>query len=472
MPDTIVTPQPQHIVLPENIGAVPREVEIFRAPIDFEAGRYSVDPETFKITVDGDNPDLFEFVMRIVTGELVEDRFCYFDSDTTMKNFAEDAVIGVALLQSHSYRDLGLGYTFAGEHVKSRKVVNAGAYIVKDVGLGGDYTYTDTNYFIRMFLHKAIRDVSVGIFGGTSICSICDANIWSYRDCRHWPGEYYEIGKDKVRTLCTYTIYDAHLGEVSLVSDGAVPGAMILKAQEMHYNREINEQQIAKGILERYPKFNVTQEVFHNTVYAIPKDGIFPNSASGGNGSDPESTTASDPEKEQPTMDFSTVHAALQQKYPALTIPSDPAECAKFFADQYGAQVQLTEASKTQIEQLNEQHSTIVTSKDTEIASLTEKNVNLTKQAKDGEDYRAYWIEQAKENHQRAYGRPMPQSFVKQFDNPNTPASEIRETAEEWLDDFKGAETSGGQQVHAGGQKTRSAGEQGAVHIVVPRARG
>lgn len=463
MSETIVTPQPQGIILPENIGAVPREIEIFRTPIEFDANRYSIDPETFKITVDGDNPDLFEFIARIVTGELVPDRFCYFDSDTTMKNFAEDAETGVCLLQSHSYRDLGLGYTFAGEHVKSRKVVNAGAYIVKDVGLGGDYTYTDTNYFIRMFLHKAIRDVSVGIFGGTSICSICDGNIWSYRDCRHWPGEYYEIGKDKVRTLCTYTIYDAHLSEVSLVSDGAVPGAMVLKAQEMHFNREIDEQKIVIGIRERYPLFNVTQEIFHNKIYAFPKDGIFPNNTDGG-------TSAIT--KELPTMDFSTVHAELQQKYPALTIPSDPAECAKFFADQYGVQVQSNETSQTQITQLKEQHSTAIASKDSEITSLRAENVNLTKQAKDGEDYRTYWRKQAEENHQRAYGRPMSASHVSLFDNPSTPASEIRQAAEDWLEDFKEAETSTGQKVHSGGQKTRSGGsEQNAVHIVVPRAR-
>lgn len=463
MPDSIITPEPPQIVLPENIGAVPREVEIFRAPVEFDASLYSIDPETFAIKVDADNPERFEFVMKIVTGELVPDRFCYFDSATTMKNFAEESEIGVSLLQSHSYRDLGLGYTFRGEHLTSKKEVNAAAYIVTNVGLGGDYTYKTTNDFIRMFLQEAIRDVSVGIFGGTSICSICEGNIWSYRDCRHWPGEYYEIGKDKVSTLCTYTIYDAHLSEVSFVSDGAVPGAMILKAQEMHFNREIDEQQIAKGILERYPKFNVTQEVFHNKVYAFPKDGIFQtNPSNGGNGSGAEVPTSTSTAKEQPTMDFSTVHAELQQKYPALTIPSDPAECAKFFADQYGAQAQLNESSKTQIE-----------AKDQEIATLTERNVNLTKQAKDGEDYRAYWREQAEGNHIKAYGRPMTQSHVTLFDNPNTPASEIRQAAEEWLEDFKGAETSGGEQIHAGGQKTRSAGgEQGAVHIVVPRARG
>ena len=171
-------------------------------------------------------------------------------------------------------------------------------------------------------------------------------------------------------------------------------------------------------------------------------------------------------------MDFSAVHTELQQKYPSLAIPSDPAECAKFFADQYGAQVQLNEASKTQIEQLNAQHSTITESKDQEIATLTERNVNLAKQAKDGEDYRAYWRKQAEENHIKAYGRPMTQSHVTLFDNPNTPASEIREAAEGWLEDFENAETPGGQQIHGGGQKTRSAsGDQGAVHIVVPRAR-
>lgn len=468
MLDTIVTPQPQPILLPENINAVPREVEIFSAPVEFDASRYSVDPETFAITIDSENPEIFEFIARIVTGELVEDRFCYFDSDTTMKNFAEEAEIGVALLQSHSYRDLGLGYTFAGEHIKSRKIVNAGLYIVKDVGLRGDYSYKTTSDLIRMILQKAIRDVSVGIFGGTSICSICDCNIWSYRDCKHWPGEMYEVGPDKVETLCTYTIYDAHLSEVSFVSDGAVPGAMILKAQEMHFNREIDEQKIAKGLLERYPKFNVTQEIFHNKVYAFPKNGIFQNNT-GGNGSD---TTSTDSQKEKPTMDFSTIHAEMQQKYPTLVIPSDPAECAKFFADQYGVQVQSNESSQSQIKQLNEQHGTITASKDTEIASLREQNVNLTKQAKDGEDYRAYWRKQAEDNHIKAYGRPMTASHVTLFDNPNTPASEIREAAEDWLGDFENAETSGGQQIHSGGQKTHSAdGNQGAVHIVVPRAR-
>lgn len=454
-----------NIIEAPNIGTR-RELETYLATIvadSFQEEPEIVPPDNEEM----DEEDRFEFDMIIVTKALVPDRYCYF-GDTSKKNFGMQAEEGVSLQQCHSYRDLGLGYTFKGMFNEAEGDVQASAYIPRDWDLAGDYSYPRTNIYIEAIeKYRTVRDVSVGISGGYSICSICGGNIWSYRECIHWPGVEYEVGEEREKKLCTYTIYDANLCEVSLVPDGAVPGAMILKAQEMTFNKEISIDDVSKIFQKRYRCVDIAQEVFHNKVYAYPSvpfhSGSAPESA-------PESASESASEKEEEVetqplegqMDFTTVRTALLTKHPDLTIPEDAAEAAQFFAEQYATQHSLAEAARNQVSTLTEQ-----------VTQLNGQITKLTAQAADGEAYRKDWYDKAKESYTKRFGGTLPEVYVTLFENPATPAAVIRQWAETWQSEFEGATDSEGNKLHAGGQKTQDGnGEETAVRVIMPPARG
>lgn len=82
---------------------------------------------------------------------------------------------------------------------------------------------------IRRIERGYYSDVSVGMYNVREICDLCDNPIfdWTSEDrCKHWPGEEYDIEGE--RQTCTYEITDARLAEVSIVYDGATPGASII----------------------------------------------------------------------------------------------------------------------------------------------------------------------------------------------------------------------------------------------------
>lgn len=136
-------------------------------------------------------------------------------SESTLRNYADDALAGVAFLKGHDHRSLPIGYSFnaalEGESGKQRVV--ADFYTV--AGL------PDSDDLIARVQTGLLRDVSVGFHGGEMRCTLCEKDFWS---CPHFPGVRYEDG------LATFTIEDARLSEVSGVFDGSTPGAMILKA--------------------------------------------------------------------------------------------------------------------------------------------------------------------------------------------------------------------------------------------------
>lgn len=156
---------------------------------------------------------------------------------STLHNFAEEATAGIAFQDSHKTDGIvrTLGQSLTG----------------KDVGPGGNgvahmdadfYTLTGLDPAIDSFIRKMrgglVRDVSVGFYGGKWICSVCGRDMMSDWDCWHWPGTMtYPLDKNgepdrsKEKVLVTAGIDDAHLAEVSIVYDGATPGAMILRAQ-------------------------------------------------------------------------------------------------------------------------------------------------------------------------------------------------------------------------------------------------
>jgi hypothetical protein len=171
--------------------------------------------------------------------EISSDRLdTYFThmSERTLRNYAADAQAGVSFLDSHDSYKLGFGQSLKGVVEINQGVtrVVADFYTVPGVRFGGQHSYQSTDDFIRAVKTRLARDVSVGFYGGNHICDICGGNFFDTSECPHFPGVEYPIGDQGNETkVCTITIDNARLSEVSAVYDGATPQAMILKAERM-----------------------------------------------------------------------------------------------------------------------------------------------------------------------------------------------------------------------------------------------
>lgn len=173
------------------------------------------------------------------SAEISSDRLdAYFThmAESSLRNFATDASAGVTFLDSHNSRQLGYGQSLAGVFQVEGGVarVVADFYTVPGINFSSGLTYQSTDDFIRALQARLVRDVSVGFYGGDVICDICGNSLYDWRNCSHWPGMEYAIGdKGNETVVATAEIVDARLAEVSAVYDGATPGAMVLRAQQM-----------------------------------------------------------------------------------------------------------------------------------------------------------------------------------------------------------------------------------------------
>lgn len=196
-----------------------------------------------------------------ISNDLLDSHYTHM-SETTLRNYAEDATRGVAFLKGHDRHSLPLGYSLTGEFqtVGDKKRVVAGFYTIRGL--------QDTNDLITRMEHSLLRDVSVGFHGGSATCDICGSEFW---DCRHFPGLKYEEKKgDTVSTiLATFTIEDARLSEVSGVFDGSTPDAMILKAQRHAASGLLTQEQVK--ILEGRYRVSLPTRSSH-PVPEIPKE--------------------------------------------------------------------------------------------------------------------------------------------------------------------------------------------------------
>ena len=171
--------------------------------------------------------------------EISSDRIdAYFThmAESTLRNFANDAAAGVTFLDSHNSRQLGYGQSLNGQFEVEGDLsrVIAEFYTVPGVRFGSGLSYQSTDDFIKAVQARLVRDVSVGFYGGDVICDICGNSFYDWRNCDHWPGDEYAVGEQgKETVIATFEIVDARLAEVSAVYDGATPGAMIQRANEM-----------------------------------------------------------------------------------------------------------------------------------------------------------------------------------------------------------------------------------------------
>lgn len=199
-----------------------------RAP---EAELLSVLRDRFDL---GEDETPFFFPAEISSTRL--DAYFTHMMESTLRNFAEDAAAGVSLLDSHDARKLGFGYSLTGmyEAGGETKRTVADFYTIAGIRFGGQHSYASTDDFIRAVRAGIARDVSVGFYGGTWICDICggDARYWS--ECPHILGMQYPIGEQgEAMVTATAGIDGANLAETSIVYDGATPGAMVLKINQM-----------------------------------------------------------------------------------------------------------------------------------------------------------------------------------------------------------------------------------------------
>ena len=160
--------------------------------------------------------------------------------NTTLRNFANEAAEGRAFLDSHDGTKLPIGYTFAGKYESkgSKQRAIAGVYMVGGIEYGGRHSMRSSDDFIAAIRARTIRDVSVGFYGGQWVCDITGRDY--FKESPYYLGEAYEVEQEDGTTkmvVCTATIRDAHLSEVSAVYDGATPAAEILTAR--HVNSKV-----------------------------------------------------------------------------------------------------------------------------------------------------------------------------------------------------------------------------------------
>lgn len=180
------------------------------------------------------------------------DSYSTYMLESTLKNFAEDAAAGVAVLDSHNSRRLNFGMSVSGEVVTEGTGDNQMMYMRSDFytipGIQTEGMSTDA--YIKGIEAGIFRDVSVGFWmppGSMIRCSICGKDMmrwWGDNACHHFPGDEYEIeGDGKTRKEVAYGAVDGgRLSEYSLVPDGATPGAGVAKARSMEDAGELQPE--------------------------------------------------------------------------------------------------------------------------------------------------------------------------------------------------------------------------------------
>jgi hypothetical protein len=178
---------------------------------------------------------------------------------SSLKNYAADAERGISFQNSHNCRELPIGGSLAGRFIGGQgngaARVEAAFFTIPDLQIN----QLDTNQFIRSVRSSVVKDVSIGFYGGRSVCSICKNDMWDWLSgaCVHWPGETYALhdanGKDTGDTqMAIEQIEDARLAEVSAVYDGATFGAEILKKAVALNERGNLKPETARILESRY----------------------------------------------------------------------------------------------------------------------------------------------------------------------------------------------------------------------------
>lgn len=171
---------------------------------------------------------------------------------STLGNFADDAINGVGVLNSHRTFELPVGRSINAEFTNrsgaSPARTEADFYLIPGLH-NGAMSSDDAIKGLRAGIY---RDVSVGFYGGEMRCSICGRDIFKDFDCRHIPGWSYPRDNADEADTAEGVYHDGHLAEFSLVYDGATPGAMVGKVARMIEDGLIRRESTVRLLEARY----------------------------------------------------------------------------------------------------------------------------------------------------------------------------------------------------------------------------
>jgi hypothetical protein len=185
--------------------------------------------------------DVYLHYLEAANDNFIADRYAFL-TDATLRNIAKDATAGVAFMNSHRDgglshpQDLPMGKTFAGRYEQladGRKRALVAFYMLRGVKPNGDNA-PSTDDLHRTIVGGTTQDVSIGLYGGDQVCDVCGNDVGDYEACKHDPGTAHDMTPDQQKAQiargvtkgrASYSVDAAHMGEVSAVYDGAVPGA-------------------------------------------------------------------------------------------------------------------------------------------------------------------------------------------------------------------------------------------------------
>lgn len=220
-----------------------------------------------------DAPPLTEDAVYLHYAEAANNNFigdrCMFLDGTTLRNIALDAQAGIAFMNSHrtgglsAPADLPFGKTFAGrfeqDHAGGQRAL-VGFYMLRATAPNGAQGPT-TDDLHAQIVGGTLADVSVGLFGGSKLCDVCGQDVSATTAtgdslCPHVPGTTREMdapaqaaqtARGVVGGRASYTLLDAHMGEISAVYDGAVPGAGFRKALRLARSHHLTAAELLEA---------------------------------------------------------------------------------------------------------------------------------------------------------------------------------------------------------------------------------
>lgn len=224
--------------------------------------------------------DVYLHIYEAANSNFVSDRSLFL-AESTLRNIGNDATTGVSFMNSHRTGDMSspaempYGQSFAGEYQEgidedgnpSRRALVA-VYMARNLKPNGA-SGPSTDDLNRMFTTGSIKDVSVGLRGGSRLCDVCGYAIGYGEDaykngrklCKHRPGSTRnmtdeQIGAQKTRDarnakgVASYSLHDSRLGELSAVYDGAVPGAGIRQVLSLAKSGEFSQDEVREMLTE------------------------------------------------------------------------------------------------------------------------------------------------------------------------------------------------------------------------------
>ena len=192
----------------------------------------------FAEETDASDDEFAVFRAVIATAEY-NPNYIYLD-EKTLQNIAREsnrdtAGNDIPIYPNHNRYDFQIGTMLSATYLKSKKRVEGTFNIIRDA---------ETEILINRMNNRVVRDVSPTV-RGPLFCDIDDEPMYQYGASKsgYYLGETVRIdGKERIVTA---TFKDAHLVEVSVVSQGAFPGATVFSE-----NKELLEQAYAEGIID------------------------------------------------------------------------------------------------------------------------------------------------------------------------------------------------------------------------------